>query len=523
MITRRDALKFTAGMLAVGTSVSVPTVSASRSDWEKPRYDTANTANAPEGPGVRTRETWFTDADVVGTPVVADGTVFVAESEGKIHGFDAEDGEHVWDFDTEGRVRSSASYHDGTVYVTADAVTYALDADDGTVRWTHRGTGTKNSAVVADGRVYVAKSSRVYALGAHTGTVLWDYQASGVVSATPALFDGNVYVADENGELHALDAEEGFFRWRKGVASSVESAPVVSNNAVYVVGTRGRVRSVERSDGDERWTVELFTSPAGPPAFDGDRLYVGTEDGVHALRASSGWTDWTFEEGRATAPSLGGGTVYVGIDGTLHALNAENGEAEWRRQTAGASSPAVTEDTVYTGTNFGLRAFREEERSPEIRIAGIDMDKTDMGVGEPVKVYVELENTGNADGSFIVTLYIDAEAVDSEETTVRQGERHELTFIVSFDEPGEYDLRVNADDAGTVTVVADETEPETESGTEEESVAGETEGTDGEEADDVGFAPTDIGFETALTVTATVVAVTTAMVAVKIARWRGKD
>ena len=524
MISRRDALRLAAGTAVVGTSLSVPAVSASGGNWEKPRYDAGNTGNAPEGPGFRASESWSSGADVVGTPIVADGTVYVAGAQGTVRALDAEDGVSVWKFETDGRITSPASYHDGTVYVTADTVTHALDADDGTERWKQVGTGLTGSAANTDGnRVYVGKSSRLYALGMHTGTVLWRYGASGVVSATPAVSDGTVYIADESGELHAVDAEDGFFRWRKGAAASVKSAPVVTRNRVYVVGTRGRVRSFDKSDGDIRWTEELFERIRYPPAVDGDHIYVGTEEGVYALRTSSGWIDWSFEtEDTATAPSVGGNTVYVGDGSKLYALDAGTGKVNWRSEIPGATSPAVTSDTLYFGTNFGVRAVREERRLPDIDIADISVDPREVKVDETVNITVELENTGEADGTFLVTLYVDASAVDSEETTVPSGETREIGFTVSFEEPGEKYLRVNTKGAGTVTVIADETGSETETEAEEDVAEG-TEDVDDDELENDGFAPSDFGLEEAVAVTVTAFAVTAAAVAVKIARLRGKD
>ena len=543
-ISRRNLLRLTGGVFAVGTLSSSGTRRATASEgagWEKPRYDTANTANAPEGPDTWTQELWSTRAGVVGTPVVADGAVFVSNPVGVVRGLDAEDGESIWEFEADGSVKSSVSYSDGNVYATADGVTCAIDAEDGTERWTHRGRGTTGSAAVADGDVYVAKSSTVYALGFHTGTVLWEYEASGTVFGTPAVVDGTVYVADESGMLHAIDADDGFSGWRRSVTSSVESAPVVTDDAVYAVGTRGRVRAFGR-DGDELWSEELLERTSGPPAVDGDRVYVGTEEGVRALRTSSGWTDWTFEaDGEATPPSLGGGTVYVGVGGTLYALDAETGEKEWKQDTPGVSSPAVTEDTVYVGTNFGLSAFRDGTSLSDVGIAGFSVEPTRVSVGEDVTVTAELENTGEADGSFIVTLYVDGEAVESKEPTVERVGTEEVRFSLSFEEPGERDVRVNLEDTETVNVTVEgSTQEETENDNRadedpttggirdrneesEESDEGDRDEEEKDENEDGGFTPTDFGVGETVAVAAAGVAVTTAAFALKMTRWYGED
>lgn len=479
---RRGFLRLTGGLGAASLSfvgLSVPSVSASDGDWEKPRHGPANTANGGGGPKSGVRDLWSSNTGVIGTPIAADETVYAAEK-GYVKAFDIDEGTTQWEFDIRGSADTPVSYGahaGGSVYVTAGSVTYAIDAEDGTEVWRHRGNRISASAAnFADGTVYLGKSTSVYALGANSGSVVWEHEAEGVVSGMPAVEGGTVYAADEEGYVYAIDSEDGFSGWRSDVASSIAVAPVVANGSVFVVGTLGKVASLDTS-GNGRWSENLYTDVSQPPAVDSSHVYVGTENGnLHALRESSGWVEWSFEpEGSpASAPAVGDGTVYVGVDDTLYAVDGETGEEVWRHDVAAVSSPAVVGEYVFVGGASRIHALYGGVPSPEISITGVETLDSTVSVGESVGVAVELGNTGEEKGSFPLSLYADGELVGSMEVEVGVDEDRRVEFTTTFDGPGERSLSVNTEEAGTVTVRGEEgpggeTEGEgPESGTENE-------------------------------------------------------
>jgi len=72
----------------------------------------------------------------VGSPAVADGVVYVGSYDCKVHAFNAESGEHIWNYTTDGIIVSCPTIVDGIVYVgSEDNNLYALDAGTGTLIW----------------------------------------------------------------------------------------------------------------------------------------------------------------------------------------------------------------------------------------------------------------------------------------------------------------------------------------------------------------------------------------------------
>ena len=70
--------------------------------------------------------------------------------------------------------------------------------------------------IVANGRVFFGSSAdhKVYALDLKTGQALWEYFTEGAIRFAPALENGRLFVASDDGWLHCLAADSGKLLWR---------------------------------------------------------------------------------------------------------------------------------------------------------------------------------------------------------------------------------------------------------------------------------------------------------------------
>jgi outer membrane protein assembly factor BamB len=162
--------------------------------------------------------------------------------------------------------------------------------------------------------------------------VRWQIRLSGQVFATPATFDGVVYVGSTGGVFDAVRAGDGERLWTFAAGRPIYGEAAVDRDSVYFVCDNGYLFKLERETGKEVWRFDL-----------GD----GRVSRVTAHPAVFDW-DW-----QAPRPILADGAVYVGAgDGTFHAVDAVSGRSKWRFATAGrlrntavafgdASSPRV--------------------------------------------------------------------------------------------------------------------------------------------------------------------------------------
>jgi polyvinyl alcohol dehydrogenase (cytochrome) len=163
----------------------------------------------------------------------------------------------------------------------------------------------------------------------------WFFNSRDVVTATPAVVDGSVYVGDWSGRVYALRASDGKVRWTFTAKPErlVYSGQIVGSAAVAVVGgvrtvfvpSGKTMYALRASDGKKLWEysvgkkgdpkdpTELESSPVVADGkvifgFDVHNSGKGFEAGVAAVNARTGREEWKL----VTAPSTGEGATGAG-------------------------------------------------------------------------------------------------------------------------------------------------------------------------------------------------------------------
>jgi outer membrane protein assembly factor BamB len=157
----------------------------------------------------------------------------------------------------------------------------------------------------------------------------WFANTADVVTATPAVVDGTVYVGDWSGRFYALEAGTGAERWTFDTPEhpTVYSGQIVSSAAVtqiegdaHVVFGAGKTLFMLAADtGEERWRHEVnpdgdHTDPSeiqtSPVVVEGVVLFgfdghnaPGVRAGVRALEASTGEIVWDFDPDGGAEPT----------------------------------------------------------------------------------------------------------------------------------------------------------------------------------------------------------------------------
>jgi outer membrane protein assembly factor BamB len=218
---------------------------------------------------------WRYEADdgVVSTPTVDGGTVFVGGSDNHLYALDAETGRERWRFDTDDRVIASPTVVDGRLYAgNLGGKLYAVDTDVGELRWRFDSTRSgddgvavsavvTSSPVVCDGGLYVGTTvpeadgtyGTLYALDADEGTVRWSASPFGQsLGSSPVVVGGTLFFGAHDlgsgGEsepgVFAVDTE-GAVQWGHTVGRDGHmgfgSSPAVVGSTLYIEGTDGSV------------------------------------------------------------------------------------------------------------------------------------------------------------------------------------------------------------------------------------------------------------------------------------------
>ena len=332
---------------------------------------TGSSAAVPKG-----TLTWVfaTGREILASPVVANGVVYVGSIDGIFYAVDARTGDELWRFAAENWIESSAAVAGGVVYFGSnDGRLYALDAQTGEKLWEYPAKfSIKSSPALANANVYFTTGEyMIYALNARTGEMLWTFETKGDVSASPVVANGIVYVGDLDSFFYGLDAVTGRRRLHFRAYGGTAASAAVSGTTVYFANTHGvffAVDGMARNWPNEQGTRFFFyriyvqilgaippkwlmppaqtgllwwTRLGGPlyssPAFFDDRLFIGTANRLLAVNVNTHGVDWEFTTGDivSSSPAVMEGVVFAGSgDGNLYAVEADSGKVGSRARGA---------------------------------------------------------------------------------------------------------------------------------------------------------------------------------------------
>ncbi|HTJ24266.1 MAG TPA: PQQ-binding-like beta-propeller repeat protein, partial [Gemmatimonadaceae bacterium] len=330
-----------------------------------------------------------TQGDVMATPLVARGVVYVGSGDGKMYALDERSGDVRWAVSIGAPVQSSAALVNDLVVVgSRDGHLHALDAANGKQRWQlatgkdlplpwghESGDVWTSSPTLAAGRILVGGGDGVvYAIDPARGAVLWKAQTGGRIRGTPAVHDNRVFIGSFDGRVYAFDLHDGRRIWRydtEGVGlnsanfgfdrRSIQSSPSVGDGMVYIGARDGFLYALDERTGALRWKFDHKVSWVNSsPAFAEGVVYAGSSDGhfVQAVDAKTGRELW-----RANAigtvwssPALTERHAYWG-DGTgrIFAVDRSNGTqlSVFRTGSTIHSSPTIEGDLLFIGSGDG--------------------------------------------------------------------------------------------------------------------------------------------------------------------------
>ena len=221
--------------------------------------------------------------------------MYFGSESGTVYAMDADDGDVRWRFKAGGAVKGGLALADGRLYFgDYGGRAYAIRESNGASVWRAStnggrfGLGSGNfysTPAVAFGRVYMGNTDgRVYSFAASSGKLAWSKSTGGYVYASPAVAQvpgGRplVYIGSYSGRFYALDARSGDVRWSRGGNGKISGGATVIGDIVYYADLGNR-----RTIGlDARSGRKLFEHPRGsynPVVSDGETIYL---TGYHAM------------------------------------------------------------------------------------------------------------------------------------------------------------------------------------------------------------------------------------------------
>jgi len=421
-------------------------------NWLMFLYNASHIGSSPL-PGSRANTTIWTYSSSGNfiSPVINNNTVYVAANGDGLYALYANNGSQIWKSGSPGSTSILApAIDDGLVYESwyshprftpAVCGLTAYYINNGSKKWQYETpTSTVSAPTVFGGIVYIGIYHDLKALNATDGTAKWSFSAGeSYIDSTPAVVNDIIYFGTyyfgSFGRIYALNATTGSLKWNSSTANDIHTAITFSGGKVYAGCYDGKVYAFNAITG-----ANLFNYTTGgeiwgaSPAIDGGIVYIGSRDNkLHAFNAANGAPVWTYTTGSyiEESPAIASGIVYFGsMDGNIYALNATNGNIIWKYYTGSSSmgSPAVINNTVYMGSGSNLYAFSP---TPTANLV-IPVNGTNYNIGQVLNFTCNA--TDNLAGLSAITLYIwnPENTINYTNTTMTSGAFSQASWNYSF-------------------------------------------------------------------------------------------
>ncbi len=326
----------------------------------------------------------------VGLSPAGDGNrVYAASYDGNVIAFDPNNGNRVWQTETDATLSAGPGVGNDLVVVAGyDGDLIALRAEDGTEVWRKNIAGESLSTPVITGDAVIVYTidGLLRVFSAFDGAEQWVLEQSLPAltqrgASTPLVVGSAVIVGFDNGRLISTRLSDGVTNWEVMMAppsgrsdldrlADVDGTLAAVGQDVYAAGYNGRVAALAAESGESLWAREISTHSG--VAADWNNIYaIGDNDEIIALLRRNGTDVWRQDgllRREPSAPVAFNTAVVVGdFEGYVHFFSNFDGSPVARTRVGKgmiSGTPMVMGDKLFVQSESGsISAF--QVRVPE--------------------------------------------------------------------------------------------------------------------------------------------------------------
>ncbi len=331
-------------------------------DWACLRGNQAHTGEIPVGSGPRgpnLKTLWQAQAgNEEVPPIIVGNRVYTAGTPTSFLCMDVETGKTLWQANL-GTV-SSATYHEGSVYVGYWGNVACLDAGNGETIWTKQLQTSSNCAspAIVDGRLYVPcgleNGSIVYCLDIKDGKTIWETRLSYPTFTDILVVKDKVFQVTLDGKLYYLDAKTGAPIWIANLDASPRKAPMYLNGKVFVQTGKSLV-CLDETSGAKVWG---FAGESSLPCAFGYSVLFCSGGKLHKYSFENApKKDWEISINDSGMTICEGKKVYVIGSTKVSCFSAEDGSTNWSAEFKNIGLPSSPFKPMETAIAKGKMFF----------------------------------------------------------------------------------------------------------------------------------------------------------------------
>ncbi len=240
---------------------------------------------------------------------------------------------------------------------------------------------------VDNGIVFAASDQgELLAVSLDTGRKVWVKKLGLPLSAGPGAGYGMVVVGTTKGAVIALDGATGRVLWTTRVNSELLSAPAIGEKVVVMRSVDGRLHGFDARKGTDLWSVEqqvprLSLRGTAIPVIAREMAISGFDNGkVMAVSLNTGDTVWdtalASPHGRTELDRLvdidsalrviGDNVFAAGFQGRTAMLALDSGQVWWAHDMSSERGLSVDEDNLFVTQSDGVVVARRQRDGSEV-------------------------------------------------------------------------------------------------------------------------------------------------------------
>ena len=247
------------------------------------------------------------------------GRIFASSNDGNVYAI-APNGATEWIFYAGGNPGTITLAMDGTLYVSASGILFALSPYDGSVIWqfdTGNSNGNSAPAIDDNGIIYKGSFELLYALDSD-GNVLWTFPTNGWIGPPSIGSDGTIYISSD--KIYSINSD-GSEKWSTAIeGENYYNPPAIASDGTIYIGS-GQLYALDPDDGSVIWIFNEGTgvNPYSTPTIGGDGTIYAGGKGVSLFSIDpDGTENWSFDANeRLNSP-------VIGSDGTLYSTSSDD-------------------------------------------------------------------------------------------------------------------------------------------------------------------------------------------------------
>jgi outer membrane protein assembly factor BamB len=282
---------------------------------------TIHAIDASSGKSIWQRE--ITSYVTRASPAVVDGVVYVSGGFA-LSALDAATGKELWTVPLQYGGQASPTVLNGTLIVSSQqGWIYALKTSSGELAWRipTEGIAFGAAAVTENEVVYGTDEGILYSVNPKTGTLNWRTNVPGAIYASPVVSGDVIHVTTQSGELIAFDLATGTEIWSVDHGSA--EPPAVGDGILVLAANDGGVYGLDPATGEQKWLYPSGKQSLSAPAIAGNLAIFGADNSLLAIDITTGEAAWYFLAGDniESSPVIAEGYVFFGSsDGFLNAV-----------------------------------------------------------------------------------------------------------------------------------------------------------------------------------------------------------